>query len=80
MIIKLKSVEEIKKLMIIKGFSQRSLAEKLNLSDTHVNHVVNGLKNPGPVTAKKICDALEVEFKDIFFIDDDNKSYHKNLA
>lgn len=80
MIIKLKSVEEIKKIMIIKGFSQRSLAKKLNISSAYVSQIVNGLKNPGPVTAKKICDALEVEFKDIFFIDVDNKSYHKNLT
>lgn len=74
MVIKVHS-DRIKEKMLINGFSQRSLARAAELSDTTVNHVINGLRNPSPATAKKICDALDCGFDDIFFIEKDNKSY-----
>lgn len=81
MIIKIKDVEKLKKLMIVKGFTQRGLAKKIGISSPYATQVVNGTRNPGPKIAKDIADSLEVEFNDIFFIKDDSKSYQKsNLA
>jgi Predicted transcriptional regulators len=79
MFIKLKE-DSFKRIMLIKGFTQRGLAKAAKISDTTMNHVVNGLRNPGPKTAKKLCSALECEFEDIFFIEEDNKSYQTNTA
>lgn len=79
MFIKLKG-ERFKKKMLTKGFTQRGLAVAAGVSDTTVNHLVNGHRHPGPTTAKKICTALECKFEDIFFVEEDNKSYHNHTA
>lgn len=75
--IKIKDAEKIKKLMIIKGFTQKSLAEEIGISHIYANQVINGIRNPGAKIAKDITEVLEVEFNDIFFIQGDNKSYQK---
>lgn len=73
MIIKVK-LDELKKVMLVKGHTQRSLSDASGVSDTHVNHICRGLRSPGPVTAKKIYTALDCDFESIFFVDDDSKS------
>jgi transcriptional regulator with XRE-family HTH domain len=70
LIIRLVDPHEFRKLMIRKGFSQKSLAKAATMSNPYLNQILKGEKHPGAVIAKKIVDALEVEFDDIFFIDD----------
>lgn len=74
--IKVKNVEEFKKLLLVKGFTQRSLGREIKISSPYATQIVNGIKNPGPEIAKKIVDVLEVNFDDIFFIEDACKSNH----
>lgn len=62
-------VEEIHKALIRKGFSKRALAKAAQIGEVTAIQVCNGNRNPSPPIAKRIVDALEVEFDDIFEID-----------
>lgn len=68
MIIQLRDIEKFVELMIRKGFTRRSLAEAAKVGESTVISIANGGRNPSPKTAKLICEALEVEFDDIFEI------------
>lgn len=68
MIIKTKH-EVFRDIRIKKGFSQRGLGRAANLSGALINQIENNERNPSPDSAKKICDALGVEFDAIFFTD-----------
>ncbi|CEG29601.1 helix-turn-helix domain-containing protein [Bacillus sp. B-jedd] len=71
--IRLKDIEDFKKTLITKGFSQRSFCEHAAISNPHFNQIINGNRNPSPTMAKKIADNLDMEFEEIFFIHVDNK-------
>ncbi len=73
--VNLKDPYTFKKILIIKGYSQRKLAKAIDLSTPYLNQIVNGERNPSAEVAKKIVDKLEMKFEDIFFIDDACKSY-----
>lgn len=75
--VNLKNPNEFKKLLITKGYSQRKLAKEIELSTPYLNQIVNGERFPSGEVAKKIVDHLEIQFDDIFFIKDVNKSYHE---
>jgi DNA-binding XRE family transcriptional regulator len=49
-----------------KGFSKRSLAREIGVSESTLIQVSNGKQSPRPDTAMKISKALEVDFDDIF--------------
>jgi transcriptional regulator with XRE-family HTH domain len=66
--IELKDPAEFQRLLLLKGFSQRSFAEELALSAAYFNQIVNERRRPSAKVAKKIADRLEVEFDTIFFI------------
>lgn len=54
---------------IQKGLSIRALANKSGLSVAAVSKIEQGAtKNIRPLSAKKICSALEVPFDDLFII------------
>ncbi len=76
MTIKIKNPREFRVLMVKSGFTQRGLGKATNVSDTTINHLINGKKGCGPEIAAKIREVLKVEFDDIFFIDHDCKSEH----
>jgi transcriptional regulator with XRE-family HTH domain len=76
--IKLIDSHEFRKLMMKKGFDQKSLAKAANMSNPYLHQIIKGQHHPGAVIAKKIVDALEVEFDDIFFIDDAYQSEQTN--
>lgn len=67
--IKVKEINKLKELLVIKGFSQRSFAKKINISSPYLNQIVTGERLPSAKIAKKITDELGVSFEDIFFID-----------
>lgn len=75
MAIKLKDVKDFSKRVMVAGFSQRSFAKHIEVSDPYMNQIFNAKRNPSAKIAKKMCDGLEVKFDDIFFIEIDNKSY-----
>lgn len=68
--IKLKSVDEFKRLLLTNGFTQRGFGRKIGISEPYANQIANGTRNPGPQIAKRTVELLQVDFDDIFFIDD----------
>lgn len=66
--IKLKSCEDFHKIITKKGFSKRALAERSGLSVSTLVQISNGKQSPRPHTAKKICEALNMSFDDVFVI------------
>lgn len=73
--IRLKDKLEFERLLIITGHSKRSFAKKAGLSSAHLIQIINGDRFASPRSAKKIADALEKTFDEIFFISDACKSY-----
>lgn len=64
------------KMMIARnGYSQRTFAENIEMSYVYLNQIINNQLNPSGKAAKKIADALNLEFDDIFFISSDDKSH-----
>ena len=72
--------EELVKNRIMSGFSQRSLAREIGISGAYLSQIENGDRNPGPGVAKKIAEALGVNYSDIFFIDNVYKSERKEIS
>jgi DNA-binding XRE family transcriptional regulator len=60
--------EEIRRLRIINGYSIRGLAKQAAVDPVTVHKIEAGKSSPNPSTAKKICDALNVEFNQLFEI------------
>ena len=54
----------IKELLKAKGITQRTLAEKLEISAIGLSKIIN--RNPTLETLRKIADVLKVEVKDLF--------------
>ncbi|MOA67998.1 helix-turn-helix protein [compost metagenome] len=52
--------------MFHKGWTRRQLAKSAGIGEVTAQQVCNGQRNPSPPVAKKIVDALGVEFEDIF--------------
>ena len=73
-----KDIDSLIEHIVKKGFSYRKLAEKSNCSQTQISLILKGERNPSPQNAINMCKALECEFDDIFFINNDYKSNQKN--
>lgn len=67
-IIEIKSIESFKELLIINGYSQRSLGRAIGISEAYMSQIANAVRNPGPEVARKISKELKVHFHDIFLI------------
>ncbi|MGF9821430.1 helix-turn-helix domain-containing protein [Brevibacillus agri] len=67
--IRLKDPERFGELLIRKGHSKRSFAEASGIGQVTALQIANGDRNPSPRIAKRITDALEVEFDEIFVIE-----------
>lgn len=50
------------------GFSQTELSRIARVSKTLICQIETGERNPSPGTARKLCEALTVDFEDIFFV------------
>lgn len=74
----IKNVDDLKELVLKSGFSLRGLGRETGISSGYIVQLVNGCRNPSPITAKKITDALGVTFDDIFYIKNAHKSDQKN--
>jgi transcriptional regulator with XRE-family HTH domain len=63
-----KDIVAFEGLILRKGLSKKGFAEIIGISGAYASQIINGTRNPGPFTAKKITEALEVDFDDIFFV------------
>ncbi|MEC0231255.1 helix-turn-helix domain-containing protein [Paenibacillus alba] len=69
-----RDTENLKKIIITKGYSIRSFGRALGTSGPYANQIVNSVRNPGPIIARNIVDLLGVQYDEIFFIESGNKS------
>lgn len=76
--IMLKDIEKFHELLLRKGFTKRELGRKARISEVYAQQIAKGERNPGAKVAKRICQSLEVEFDEIFFIKIACKSKHTN--
>jgi DNA-binding XRE family transcriptional regulator len=65
---RLKDADEFNTLIFEKGYSKRSFAHKAKIGEATMIQISNGDRLAGPRVAKKIIDALQVPFDDIFEI------------
>lgn len=73
--IKLKNPQDLKKMLIVHGYSQADFAKEVEVAAPYLNQIINEERFPSPKIAKNIYTKLGVEFNDVFFIDDVCKSY-----
>lgn len=64
----LKSKTDFNEKLIKEGFSKRAFAQKSGIPCSTLIQISNGKQSPRAGTAKKICDALGVNFDDLFKI------------
>lgn len=53
---------------ILKGLTQRELAELAGLSHAYISMIERSVKSVGPGAAKRICSILELQLEDVFEI------------
>lgn len=63
-----KDSDELRAILIEKGYSQREFSRLTGLSENYFNQIINHKKNPSPAVAKKISHQLGLEFHDVFLI------------
>ena len=69
-----KDLEKFVETIVKAGFSYRQLANKTKSNPTTITLIAKGERNPSPELAVNICCALDCQFDDIFFIQNDYKS------
>jgi transcriptional regulator with XRE-family HTH domain len=69
MTIRLKNAKDFKRLLMERGYSYRSFGKASKVSFPTISDIANEKKFPTPQAAKKITDALGLEFNDLFFIE-----------
>lgn len=74
----LKDIGKFQELLLRKGFSKRGLGRQAGISEVYAQQITKGDRNPSAKVAKRICESLEVEFDDIFFIADACNCKHIN--
>ncbi len=58
-----KKVQKLRKGL---GYTQEGLAEKINISRTHMGHIEQGRKSPSIKIMDKLAKALKVKVSDLF--------------
>ncbi|WP_274433391.1 helix-turn-helix transcriptional regulator [Alicyclobacillus sp. ALC3] len=61
---------------VLKGLSQRDLAEAVDYSVGYVSQVERGISHPSPQAAQQFCRALDKPFDALFYLDNVYKSEH----
>lgn len=64
----LKNSKELNKRIISLGYSKKEYAQKVGVSTSTVHAVLAKVRNASPRTAKNMCDALGVNFDEVFEI------------
>ena len=57
--------EKFRKLLYLKGFTQRSFSKEVGLAEVTINTYVMGKKSPKATTAKKMADVLGCSIEDL---------------
>ncbi|WP_413854008.1 helix-turn-helix domain-containing protein [Candidatus Ruminimicrobium bovinum] len=71
-------VKQLKKIMLEKGFTQKELAKKLNVTEAFVSAYCNGKRSPKPATLYKFAKDLGV--KPDFFYNDKQKIFKNSIV
>ncbi len=58
-----KKVQKLRKNL---GYTQEELAEKINISRTHMGHIEQGRKSPSIKIMDKLAKSLKVKVSDLF--------------
>ena len=58
--------KRIKEIRMEKNISQRDLASKCNFEKGNMSRLENGNANATLSTLEKVCDALEIEYAELF--------------
>lgn len=58
-----------------KGLSQEELAEKSSINLRTIKRIENGENNPRNSTLKLLCDALEIDIKDLLLAENEKGSW-----
>jgi DNA-binding XRE family transcriptional regulator len=61
-----KQGRKVQKLRKSLGYTQEELAEKLNISRTHMGHIEQGRKSPSIKLMDKLARVLKVKVPDLF--------------
>jgi transcriptional regulator with XRE-family HTH domain len=67
--IKLKDAISFEEMLIRKGLSKKAFAEAASIGQVTALQICNGDRYPSPRIAKRIVEALEVEWDSIFIIE-----------
>lgn len=70
----LKNSEEMKRTIIIKGYSIRSFSVAIGISSGYLSQILKGDRNPSGKVARTISDELGIEFEEYFFVESACKS------
>lgn len=65
---------------VLKGLSQRELAQVVDYSIGYVSQVERGVSHPSPQAAQQFCRALNKPFDDLFYLDYVYKSEHRRAG
>jgi putative transcriptional regulator len=76
--IRIADTEKLRELMAKKGFTQRGLAKAASISHVTIVNLFKG-EPCGPTIARKICETLNADFDDIFFIQSGNFCNQKSV-
>ncbi len=60
---------EFNYIRIKSGYTMSGLAKAAGVSQQFISAIIKGRYRPSAVTAKKICDVLDVEFDQVFEIE-----------
>lgn len=60
--------KDLKERMIKQGYTQSKLAQETGISQSYIVMLLSGKRSMLPPTAKKIYEALDCNFDDIFII------------
>ncbi|GBF33974.1 hypothetical protein DCCM_3085 [Desulfocucumis palustris] len=58
------------------GMSQDQLSKKIGISRPYLSDIERGIKIPGAIIVKKICNILKTNFEALFFTEDVHYSEH----
>ncbi|WP_176444637.1 helix-turn-helix transcriptional regulator [Paenibacillus herberti] len=63
--------EKLAELMYRKGWTRKHVAQQAGIGQVTMQQICRGERNPSPPVAKKLTDALEVDFSELFVIQSD---------
>ncbi|MEB7408033.1 helix-turn-helix domain-containing protein [Mammaliicoccus sciuri] len=76
----LKNPKQFREIIYKKGLSNSGLSKKANVSAATIHNLTHELSFITPITAKKICDALDLDFDVIFRIIENDTTKKSTLA